>query len=130
MRTPGKVVIVSQHYPPDPSKTAAIMSVIAEHLAAEVSVLVLSGSSGSAANDSAPSNQPIVVEIRNWIPAKAALIKRAVAEASFTMRVFIALLKSLAARRRSAHRYRPLYAALRGCRCGQIEARTLCADHA
>jgi colanic acid biosynthesis glycosyl transferase WcaI len=103
MRKPGKVVIVSQHYPPGPSTTAAIMSAIAEHLATEVSVLVLSGSSGSAANHPTPSNQPMVVEIRNWIPAKAALIKRAAAEASFTMRVFIALLK-LAARRCSAHR--------------------------
>jgi colanic acid biosynthesis glycosyl transferase WcaI len=95
MRKSGKLVIVSQHYPPDSSTTAAIISAIARHLAAEVPVLVLSGSSGSAANESTPSNQPTVVEIKNWIPAKAALIKRAAAEASFTMRVFIALLKRL-----------------------------------
>jgi putative colanic acid biosynthesis glycosyltransferase WcaI len=60
MRKPGKLVIVGQHYPPDPSTTAAIMSAIAEHLAAEVPVLVLSGSLGSAANDSTASNQPTV----------------------------------------------------------------------
>ena len=47
------------------------------------------------ANESTPSNQPTVVEIKNSIPAKSALIKRAAAEASFTMRVFIALLKRL-----------------------------------
>jgi colanic acid biosynthesis glycosyl transferase WcaI len=95
MRKPGKVVVVSQHYPPDSSTTAAIMSAIAEHLAAEVPILVFSGSSRSAANDSTSSNRPTVVEIKNRIPAKAALIRRAAAEASFTVRAFIALLKRL-----------------------------------
>jgi colanic acid biosynthesis glycosyl transferase WcaI len=100
MRKLGKVVIVSQHYPPDRSTTAAIMSTIAEHLAAEVPVLILSGTAGSATSGSTPSdpassNQPKVVEIRNWIPAKAALIRRAAAEASFTMRAFLALLSKL-----------------------------------
>lgn len=95
MPKPGKVVIVSQHYPPDSSTTAAIISKISEHLAAETPVLVLSGTSGSAANGSTPSNRPAVIEIKNRIPAKAALIKRAAAEASFTLRAFMALLKRL-----------------------------------
>jgi colanic acid biosynthesis glycosyl transferase WcaI len=95
MPKPGKVVIVSQHYPPDSSTTAAIISKISEHLAAETPVLVLSGTSGSATNDSTPSNRPAVIEIKNRIPAKAALIKRAAAEASFTLRAFMALLKRL-----------------------------------
>ena len=82
MRKPGKVVIVSQHYPPDPST-----------LAAEGPVVVLSGMSGSATDDATPSNRPTVVEIKNRIPAKAALIKRAAAEASFTIRAFMAVLK-------------------------------------
>jgi colanic acid biosynthesis glycosyl transferase WcaI len=100
MPKPGKVVIVSQHYPPDRSTTAAIMSAIAEHLAAQVPVLILSGTAGSATAGSNPSglkppNQPVVVEIKNWIPAKAALIRRAAAEAAFTVRAFLALLKHL-----------------------------------
>jgi colanic acid biosynthesis glycosyl transferase WcaI len=95
MRKSGKVLVVSQHYPPDRSTTAAIMSAIAEHLALEVPVLILSGTSGSATNDSVPSNRPAVVEIRNWIPAKAALVRRAAAEAAFTMRAFLALLSRL-----------------------------------
>jgi colanic acid biosynthesis glycosyl transferase WcaI len=100
MRKSGKVVIVSQHYPPDSNTTAAIMSAIAEHLAAEVPVLILSGTAGSATSESrpyesAPSIQPMVVEIKNWAPAKAALIRRAAAEASFTMRAFLALLKKV-----------------------------------
>jgi colanic acid biosynthesis glycosyl transferase WcaI len=93
MRKPGQVVIVSQHYPPDSSTTAAIISKIAEHLAAEGPVVVLSGMSGSATDDATPSNRPTVVEIKNRIPAKAALIKRAAAEASFTIRAFMAVLK-------------------------------------
>jgi colanic acid biosynthesis glycosyl transferase WcaI len=91
----GKVVIVSQHYPPDSSTTAAIMSAIAEHLAAEVPVLIVSGTPGSATRDSTPSNRPAIVEIKNWMPAKAALIRRAVAEMLFTTRAFMALLNKL-----------------------------------
>jgi colanic acid biosynthesis glycosyl transferase WcaI len=91
----GKVVIVSQHYPPDSSTTAAIMSAIAEHLAAEVPVLIVSGTPGSATRDSTPSSRPAIVEIKNWMPAKAALIRRAVAEMLFTTRAFMALLNKL-----------------------------------
>jgi glycosyltransferase involved in cell wall biosynthesis len=95
MRKLGKVVIVSQHYPPDRSTTAAIMEAIAQHLAAEVPVLILSGTPGSATGDTVISGRPAVVEIKNWIPAKAALFRRAAAEASFTLRAFWALLRNL-----------------------------------
>jgi colanic acid biosynthesis glycosyl transferase WcaI len=88
-----KVVIVSQHYPPDRSTTAVIMSAIADHLAAEAPVLVFSGSASSA--PAANSTGPIVVNIRNWMPGKAALIKRAVAEILFVGRIFLALLMRL-----------------------------------
>ena len=71
------------------------MAGIAGHLAAERPVLVLSGMPGSATNDAAASNRPDVVEIKNRIPDKAALIKRALAEASFTTRAFLALLRRL-----------------------------------
>lgn len=91
----GKVVVVSQHYPPDTSTTAAIMSKISEHLAAERPVLVLSGWAGSATQGPAPSKRPVVVEIKNRMAAKGALIKRAAAEVSFTVRAFIAALKTL-----------------------------------
>jgi glycosyltransferase involved in cell wall biosynthesis len=95
MRKPGKVVIVTQHYPPDSSTTAAIISAIAEHLAAHEAVEVLSGTPGSVTNHSASSDRPTLTEIKNRMPAKAALVKRAAAEASFTLRAFIALLKRL-----------------------------------
>ena len=71
------------------------MSKISEHLAVERPVLVLSGWAGSATHDAEPSKRPIVVEIKNRMAAKGALIRRAAAEASFTIRAFIAALKTL-----------------------------------
>jgi glycosyltransferase involved in cell wall biosynthesis len=88
----AKVVIVSQHYPPDPSTTAAIMAEIASHVAAQHPVLVLSGTPGSATRDTT-SDRPVVVEIRNQIAAKGALLRRAVAELGFTTRAFASVLR-------------------------------------
>jgi glycosyltransferase involved in cell wall biosynthesis len=90
MQKSGKVVVASQHYPPDPSTTAAIMAAISERVAQEAEVLVLSGTAGSAA-----AGKPQVVEVRNWMPGKAALLKRALAELLFTIRMFAALLVKL-----------------------------------
>jgi colanic acid biosynthesis glycosyl transferase WcaI len=92
MRKPRKLVVVSQHYPPDSTTTAAIIANIAEHLAAELPVLVLSGTSGSSTDGSTPSTRPLIVEIRNRMPAKAALLRRAIAEALFTLRAFWAVM--------------------------------------
>ena len=89
----GKVVVVSQHYPPDPSTTAAIMAAISERVAREADVLVLSGTAGSAA--SVQADKPAVVEVKNWMPGKAALGKRALAEALFTVRMFFVMLARL-----------------------------------
>ncbi len=47
----AKIVVVSQHYPPDQSTTAAIMAVIAGHLVAQAPVLVISGTPGSASHE-------------------------------------------------------------------------------
>src|SRR6202030_3074482 len=77
MQKPGKIVVASQHYPPDQSTTAAIMSAISGHLAQDTPVLVLSGMAGSALVKSDHANQPDVIEVKNWLPGKAALIKRA-----------------------------------------------------
>jgi colanic acid biosynthesis glycosyl transferase WcaI len=93
MQKSGKVVVVSQHYPPDPSTTAAIMAAIGERVAREADVLVLSGTAGSAAK--AAGGKPQVVEVGNWMPGKAALLKRALAELLFTIRMFAALLAKL-----------------------------------
>ena len=95
MQKPGKIVVASQHFPPDQSTTAAIMSAIANHLAREVPVLVLSGSAGAASGKPDQLGQPGVIEIKNRIPGKAALIRRATAEILFAVRVFLALLRRL-----------------------------------
>jgi colanic acid biosynthesis glycosyl transferase WcaI len=92
MQSCGKVVVVSQHYPPDPSTTAAIMAEIANHLSSGRAVLVVSGSAGSQTSDPPRPDRPIVIEIRNRMAAKATLIRRAAAEVSFTVRTFLRLL--------------------------------------
>ena len=93
MQKPVKVVVASQHYPPDPSTTAAIMAAISERVAREAEVVVLSGTAGSAA--SARAGDPEIAEVRNWMPGKAALGKRALAELLFTVRMFFVLLTRL-----------------------------------
>ncbi|ANW05922.1 glycosyltransferase family 4 protein [Bradyrhizobium icense] len=93
MQKSGKVVIVSQHYPPDPSTTAAIMAAISDRVMQEAEVLVLSGTAGSAI--SAQAGRTEVVEVKNWMPGKGALGKRAVAELLFTVRMFFVLLARL-----------------------------------
>src|SRR6266478_9203305 len=94
MQKPGKIVIASQHYPPDRSTTAAIMSAIAGHLAMDAPVLVLSGTPGSK-HEPVSSGEPTIVEIKNRLPGKSALIRRAIAEILFVLRTFLALLMKL-----------------------------------
>jgi putative colanic acid biosynthesis glycosyltransferase WcaI len=89
-----KVVIVSQHYAPDPGTTASIITAIATRLAKTFEVLVLSGS-GAPLHTPNNADQPIVVEIKNSISEKTALVKRALFETIFAIRTFIALLKRL-----------------------------------
>jgi glycosyltransferase involved in cell wall biosynthesis len=95
MQKPGKIVIASQHYPPDQSTTAAIMAAIAGHLAVDAPVLVLSGTPASGSHEPVSSGEPTVVEIRNRMPGKSALIRRAIAEILFVLRTFLTLLMKL-----------------------------------
>jgi colanic acid biosynthesis glycosyl transferase WcaI len=88
-----KVVVVSQHYPPDPSTTAAIMAAIAERVARQDQVLVLSGTPGSAA--AASAGKPEIIEVGDRLPDKARLLKRAMAELWFSLRTFFAMLAKL-----------------------------------
>ena len=91
MRKLGKIVVVSQHYLPDRSTTAAIMTAIAGHLATQAPVLVYSGTPGSGSHQPVNPAEPTVVEIRNRMPGKAALFRRAMAEVLFTLRTFLTL---------------------------------------
>ena len=93
MQKSGKVVVVSQHYPPDPSTTAAIMAAISDRVAREAEVLVLSGTADSAS--AASAGKPEVVEVRELDARQGRLVKRALAELLFTVRMFVALLMKL-----------------------------------
>ena len=99
MQKPGdivrKVVIASQHYPPDQSTTAAIMSAIAHRLAADAPVLVLSGMAGPASVQPDNAGQLNVIEVKNRMPGKAALVRRATSEILFALRIFWTLLMRL-----------------------------------
>src|ERR1700761_5901836 len=91
MQPAAKIIVVSQHYPPDHSTTASIMAAIANHLTSVAPVTVLSGMPGSAAR-AQRTGEPDVVEIKNRLPEKAALARRAASEILFTLRIFVALL--------------------------------------
>lgn len=93
MQSLSKIVVASQHYPPDPSTTAAIMAEIACHLAQTHDVVVLSGSAG-ALPETGPG-KPRIVAVKNRMAGKAALVRRGAAELLFASRTFLALIREL-----------------------------------
>jgi len=74
MQSSAKVVVASQHYPPDPGTTAAIMAEIACGLAWGRDVVVLSGTPGALPASQTGPGKPRVVAVRNRMPGKTALI--------------------------------------------------------
>jgi len=92
MRDSGKILVVSQFYAPDSSTTAAYISAIAEALAVDNSVVVLSGSRNSGVKADA-KHRPEVVEIRSWMPQKDALIRRSIAITLLALKMFFSTLK-------------------------------------
>ncbi|OKO90151.1 glycosyl transferase [Bradyrhizobium sp. NAS80.1] len=95
MQSQGKIVVASQHYPPDPSTTAAIMAEIACRLAESHEVVVLSGSPGALPAAQTGPGRPRVVAIKNRMPGKAALVRRGMSELLFVARTFFALMREL-----------------------------------
>src|SRR5262245_37699676 len=90
-----KIVVASQHYPPDPSTTASIMAEIACRLASDHDVLVLSGTPGTLPASQTGPGKPRVIPIKNQMAAKGALVRRATAEILFALRTFVALTREL-----------------------------------
>src|SRR5579871_5690659 len=86
----GKILVVSQHYPPDPTTTATYIGEIARALTAERRVVVLSGSARSATSGVA---NPQVIEIAGAAAPKHALARRAIAISWFAIRMFLATLR-------------------------------------
>jgi colanic acid biosynthesis glycosyl transferase WcaI len=97
MRSPGKIVIVSQHFAPDPTTTATYLTAIARGLSADHEVLVISGTANSATANSHRLAQPRVVEVRAWTPGKDALVRRAIAMVLLSIKIFFATLRHVAA---------------------------------
>ncbi|MDA9408615.1 glycosyltransferase family 4 protein [Bradyrhizobium sp. CCBAU 45384] len=95
MQPQSKIVVASQHYPPDPSTTAAIMAEIACRLAHDHEVVVLSGSPGALPASQTGPGKPRVVAVKNQIAGKAALVRRGASELLFVLRIFVALLRQL-----------------------------------
>lgn len=92
MLKPGKILVVSQYYPPDSSTTAVYIAAIAEGLARDNRVIVLSGSPNSSRGAGVDPTRPEIVEIANWTPQKDALVRRAVAVSLLALRIFFATL--------------------------------------
>jgi glycosyltransferase involved in cell wall biosynthesis len=91
MNKPGKILIACQHYPPDSSTTGVYIAAIAEALAIDNRVVVLSGSARSSHKGNAAGG-PEIVEIRNWMPQKDALIRRSIAISWFALKMFFSTL--------------------------------------
>lgn len=79
--------LVTQHFRPDETSTSVFLTAIAEELAKDDDVVVISGTQGSAR----PGN-PAVVEIPTFSPPKTALIRRALAMLWFCIGVLTALI--------------------------------------
>jgi glycosyltransferase involved in cell wall biosynthesis len=90
MRELGKIILVSQHYPPDPSPTATYIGDIARGLAADHRLVVLSGSPHPASGDTA---NPEVIEIASAAVPKEALMRRAITKWWLATRMFLATLR-------------------------------------
>ncbi|MFK4658800.1 colanic acid biosynthesis glycosyl transferase WcaI [Bradyrhizobium japonicum] len=95
MQSQGKIVVASQHYPPDPSTTAAIMAEIACRVAVNHEVIVLSGSPGELPASQTGPGKPRVIAIKNRMAGKAALVRRGASELLFAARTFFALIREL-----------------------------------
>ena len=95
MQSQGKIVVASQHYPPDPSTTAAIMAEIACRIAGDHDVVVLSGSSGALPDSQVGPGKPHVVVVKNKMAGKAALVRRGLSELLFAARTFFVLTRAL-----------------------------------
>jgi glycosyltransferase involved in cell wall biosynthesis len=89
----GKVILVSQHYAPFPSSTSAYMTEIAEELARDSRVIVITSAPGSASKPPLSEDKPEVIEIKSWWPGKSALVSRTFAAVLFSVQVFLAVLK-------------------------------------
>ncbi|TFW61138.1 glycosyltransferase WbuB [Bradyrhizobium sp. MOS001] len=91
MDTPAKLIIAAQFYPPDTTTTAVYVSKIADSLAQDRQVVVISATLGSGA--AGQPGKPEVVELKSWNPRKSAIIQRAAAICLLAARMFLSVLR-------------------------------------
>lgn len=92
MEASTKLIIATQFYPPDASTTAVYLGKIAEGLAAENKVIVISATPNSSSGANSVNN-PDVIEVRSWNPEKSALIKRGIAVCALAVGMFFSVVK-------------------------------------
>ena len=92
MTISAKLIFATQFFPPDTNTAAVYLGKIADGLAEENRIVVLSATpdSGSGAN---PASNPAVVEIGNWDPEKSALIGRGIAICALAARMFLSVVR-------------------------------------
>jgi colanic acid biosynthesis glycosyl transferase WcaI len=92
MQKLGKILVASQYYVPDSNTTATYMAAIAEGLAIDHEVMVLSGSPYSGSKTGKGRTNPMVIEIQNWTAPKDALIRRTITISLLALRMFFSTL--------------------------------------
>jgi len=91
MASSAKLIIAAQFYPPDTTTTAVYVGKIAESLARDRQVVVISATQGSRADGKA--GKPEVVEIKSWNPRKSAIVQRALAICLLAAQMFFSVLR-------------------------------------
>lgn len=91
MEKPAKLIIAAQFYPPDTSTTAVYVGRIADALAVDHQVVVVSATRGSGGAN--PPGKPAVVEVGTWNPRDSALVRRFVAICLLAARMFFSVFK-------------------------------------
>jgi colanic acid biosynthesis glycosyl transferase WcaI len=88
---PQQLLIATGFYPPDPSTTATYLRAIADAIALDTDVIVLSGTAGSAAAVNRTFAR--VIEIRNRRRAKIGLLRRFIGNCLLATRMFLSVLR-------------------------------------
>ncbi|WP_141678816.1 glycosyltransferase family 4 protein, partial [Acinetobacter baumannii] len=91
MATSAKLIIAAQFYPPDTTTTAVYVGRIAESLARDRQVVVISATPGSRTIGRTGKSE--VVEIKNWNPRKSAIVQRAAAICLLAAQMFVSVLR-------------------------------------
>jgi colanic acid biosynthesis glycosyl transferase WcaI len=93
MDNSARLILATQFYPPDTSTTAAYLGNIADTLAIDNQVVVISATPNSDSRSADHRSNPAVIEIRNWNPRKSSLVQRAVAACVLAARMFFSVLR-------------------------------------